>query len=74
MQGRRLTERAGYHALSLVHYFTAGADEVRAWTIRDGTKAPQAAGVIHTDFEKVRTRSLIDTVEILTGDPGLHLC
>lgn len=39
-----------------MHYFTAGADEVRAWTIRDGTKAPQAAGVIHTDFEKVRTR------------------
>ncbi|BFZ56672.1 Obg-like ATPase [Savitreella phatthalungensis] len=43
---------SGYHALNLVHYFTAGPDEVRAWTIRKGTKAPQAAGVIHTDFEK----------------------
>lgn len=44
--------RTGYHGLDLVHYFTAGEDEVRAWTIRKGTKAPQAAGVIHTDFEK----------------------
>ena len=33
-------------------FFTAGADEVRAWGIRKGTKAPQAAGVIHTDFER----------------------
>lgn len=43
---------AGYRALSLQYYFTAGADEVRAWTIRKGLKAPQAAGVIHTDFER----------------------
>lgn len=42
----------GYHLLSLVHFFTAGSDEVKAWTIRKGTKAPQAAGRIHTDFEK----------------------
>jgi obg-like ATPase 1 len=42
----------GYHALQLVHYFTTGEDEVRAWTIRQGALAPQAAGVIHTDFEK----------------------
>jgi obg-like ATPase 1 len=35
----------------LIRYFTCGPDEVRAWTIRKGTKAPQAAGVIHTDFE-----------------------
>lgn len=35
-----------------MYFFTAGPDEVRAWTIRKGTKAPQAAGVIHTDFEK----------------------
>ncbi len=33
-------------------YFTAGPDEVRAWTYRQGTKAPQAAGIIHTDFER----------------------
>jgi len=35
----------------LIRYFTCGPDEVRAWTIRKGTKAPQAAGVIHSDFE-----------------------
>lgn len=43
---------AGYKSLQLIHYFTAGPEEVRAWTVRDGTKAPQAAGVIHTDFER----------------------
>ena len=43
---------AGYSALQLMYYFTAGHDEVRAWTIRRGMKAPQAAGVIHTDFER----------------------
>ncbi|KAH8924084.1 cytoplasmic protein [Atractiella rhizophila] len=42
---------AGYQALHLIRYFTCGPDEVRAWTIRENTKAPQAAGVIHTDFE-----------------------
>lgn len=44
--------RAGYALLNLITYFTAGEKEVRAWTIVKGTKAPQAAGVIHTDFEK----------------------
>jgi len=44
--------RAGYELLGLITYFTAGVKEVRAWTITRGTKAPQAAGVIHTDFEK----------------------
>jgi len=44
--------RTGYKCLDLIYYFTSGEDEVRCWTIRDGTKAPQAAGVIHTDFEK----------------------
>ncbi|KAJ1655950.1 Obg-like ATPase [Dispira simplex] len=43
---------AGYQALQLIYFFTAGADEVRAWTIRRFTKAPQAAGTIHTDFER----------------------
>jgi len=42
----------GYKALQLIYFFTAGSDEVRAWTIRNGAKAPQAAGVIHTDFER----------------------
>lgn len=44
--------RAAYDLLDLITYFTAGPQEVRAWTIRKGWKAPQAAGVIHTDFEK----------------------
>ena len=44
--------KAAYRLLGLDTYFTAGVQEVRAWTIRRGTKAPQAAGVIHTDFEK----------------------
>ncbi len=44
--------REAYKLLGLVTYFTAGEKEVRAWTIKTGTKAPQAAGVIHTDFEK----------------------
>jgi GTP-binding protein YchF len=44
--------RAGYGLLDLITYFTAGVKEVRAWTIRKGWKAPQAAGVIHSDFER----------------------
>jgi GTP-binding protein YchF len=44
--------RAGYDLLGLITYLTAGEKEVRAWTITKGTKAPQAAGKIHTDFEK----------------------
>lgn len=44
--------RAAYSLLGLITYFTAGVQEVRAWTIRKGTKAPQAAGVIHSDFER----------------------
>ncbi len=43
---------SAYRLLDLITYFTAGVQEVRAWTIRRGTKAPGAAGVIHTDFEK----------------------
>src|ERR1700687_105231 len=44
--------RAGYALLGLIPFFTAGPKEARAWTITRGTRAPQAAGVIHTDFEK----------------------
>ncbi|WP_416795453.1 redox-regulated ATPase YchF [Ciceribacter azotifigens] len=44
--------RAGYHLLDLITYFTVGPKECRAWTIVRGTKAPQAAGVIHSDFER----------------------
>ena len=44
--------RAGYSLLGLQTYFTAGVKEVRAWTVRIGATAPQAAAVIHTDFER----------------------
>ena len=44
--------RAAYALLNLQTFFTAGADEVRAWTFMRGSKAPQCAGIIHTDFEK----------------------
>jgi ribosome-binding ATPase len=44
--------QAGYHLLGLITYFTAGVKEVRAWTVRNGSRAPAAAGVIHSDFEK----------------------
>lgn len=44
--------QAGYDLLGLQTYFTAGKKEVRAWTIQRGATAPQAAGVIHTDFER----------------------
>ena len=44
--------RSAYALLKLQTYFTAGEKEVRAWTVKEGSTAPQAAGVIHTDFEK----------------------
>lgn len=44
--------RAGYELLDLITFFTAGPKETRAWTVRKGSRAPQAAGVIHTDFER----------------------
>lgn len=50
--GLDLIIRSGYSTLGLISYFTAGVKEVRAWTIHDGDTAPQAAGVIHTDFER----------------------
>jgi obg-like ATPase 1 len=46
-------------ALNLASFFTTGADEVRQWTIRKGIKAPQAAGVIHTDFEKTFIQAIV---------------
>jgi len=50
--GLHAVVRTGFELLGLITFLTAGKQEVRAWTIRRGTKAPQAAGVIHTDFEK----------------------
>jgi GTP-binding protein YchF len=58
---------AAYQLLGLITYFTAGVKEVRAWTITRGTKAPQAAGVIHTDFEKGFIRA-----EVIAYDDYIH--
>ena len=55
--------RAGYELLGLQTYFTAGIKEVRAWTIHKGDTAPQAAGVIHTDFEKGFIRAEVISYE-----------
>ena len=55
--------RAGYRLLGLHTYFTAGPKEVRAWTIPLGATAPQAAGVIHTDFERGFIRAEVITFE-----------
>jgi GTP-binding protein YchF len=59
--------RASYKLLGLYTYFTAGVQEVRAWTIRKGTKAPQAAAVIHTDFERGFIRAEVVSYEALVG-------
>lgn len=58
--------RAGYELLGLITYFTAGEKEVRAWTITKGTKAPQAAGKIHSDFEKGFIRAEVFHYDDLT--------
>ena len=58
--------KAAYQLLGLETYFTAGPQEVRAWTIRRGTKAPQAAGVIHTDFERGFIRAEVVGYDDLT--------
>ena len=65
--------RAGYKLLNLQTYFTAGVQEVRAWTVKVGATAPQAAGVIHTDFEKGFIRAEITAYEdfvSLGGEQG----
>lgn len=54
---------AGYRLLGLITYFTAGPKEVRAWTVPDGATAPQAAGVIHSDFEKGFIRAEVTAYE-----------
>lgn len=57
--------QCSYSLLGLISYLTAGADEVRAWTINNGTKAPQAAGKIHTDFERGFIRAEVVTFDDL---------
>jgi len=65
--------RAGYELLGLITFFTAGPKEARAWTITNGARAPQAAGVIHTDFEKgfIRAETIAyDDYVALRGEAG----
>ncbi len=63
--GLSLLITAGYELLGLISYLTAGEKETRAWTIKKGTKAPQAAGKIHTDFEKGFIRAEVVSYEDL---------
>ena len=62
--------RAGYWLLGLHHYFTADPKEARAWTVPAGTKAPRAAGVIHTDFEKGFIRAEVIAFEDFIAHGG----
>ena len=62
--------RAGYDLLHLITFFTAGPKEVRAWTVRAGATAPQAAGVIHTDFERGFIRAEIISYEDFVAHGG----
>ncbi len=64
--------RAAYHLLGLQTYFTAGVKEVRAWTIHRGDTAPQAAGVIHTDFERGFIRAQTIAYEDFIACKGEH--
>ena len=62
--------KASYHLLDLISFLTTGPDESRAWTIKVGTKAPQAAGKIHTDFEKGFIRAETINYDTLINDCG----
>lgn len=66
--------RTGFHSLGLISYFTAGVKEVRAWTIHDGDKAPQAAGVIHTDFERGFIRAEIINYDLFVKNGSEAKC
>ncbi len=65
---------ASYQLLGLISFLTAGEDECRAWTIRNGTKAPQAAGKIHTDFEKGFIRAEIVPFDTLAELGSMTAC
>lgn len=64
--------RAAFHLLGLMTFFTAGPMEVKAWTIRRGTKAPQAAGTIHTDFERGFIRAEVVSYSDFVAMGGLN--
>ncbi len=64
--------KASYRLLGLISYLTAGEKEVRAWTIKRGTKAPQAAGVIHTDFERGFIKAEVVSYDVLVSCGGFN--
>ena len=64
--------RASYALLGLISFLTAGEDECRAWTIRRGTKAPQAAGKIHSDFERGFIRAEVVSYEDLKANGSMN--
>jgi hypothetical protein len=64
--------RASYHILGLISFLTTGPDETRAWTITEGTKAPQAAGKIHTDFERGFIRAEVVSYDHLVEHGGYN--
>ncbi len=66
--------KKSYHLLGLISFLTAGKKEVRAWTINEGTKAPQAAGKIHTDFERGFIRAEVVSFEDLMENGSLSVC
>ena len=66
--------QVSYDLLGLISYLTAGPKEVRAWTIEKGTKAPQAAGKIHTDFEKGFIRAEIVAYDDLVREGSMNAC
>ena len=66
--------KASYSLLGLISFLTAGTDEVRAWTITKGTKAPQAAGKIHTDFERGFIRAEVVPFETLMEHGSINAC
>ena len=66
--------KASYSLLGLISFLTAGEDECRAWTIKEGTKAPQAAGKIHTDFERGFIRAEIVAYDDLIREGSMNAC
>ncbi|MDE6751552.1 MAG: redox-regulated ATPase YchF [Eubacterium sp.] len=66
--------KKSYHLLGLISFLTAGKKEVRAWTINEGTKAPQAAGKIHTDFERGFIRAEVVAFDDLMENGSLSAC
>ena len=63
--------KASYSLLGLISFLTCGEDESRAWTIKTGTKAPQAAGKIHTDFERGFIKAEVVPYEVLISEGSI---